>query len=601
MKKCIALCATSVLLAMLFAPAALAADINITADGSYTITPTDTSVTIAAGLTVTLIGSSAATYAFPIVCGEGVALTLQNVRIIAGAVCPLSFTGSGNQLILTGDNLLQSYAAPGVRVENTTSLTISGSGTLTARGGSGGGAGIGGGSNTACGTVTISGGTILALGGQDAAAIGGGANGAGGAVNITDGTVFVIGGPNAAGIGGGSGVGVGGGDITISGGTVTANSSLNGAAIGIGLNGSGGSVTITDGTVTATAGDYGAGIGGGRAGTNGTVTISGGTVTATGGAGAAGIGGGQDGGSGSVIISGGAVTATGGDLSAGIGGGRHGTNGSVAISGGEITAAGGGLGAGIGSGYISDSGTIEIYGGMIIATGGSAAAGIGGGASAGGLGGSGGTIAISGGVVYAEGDTANAALDIGSGAGASTGALAISGTAAVFLCNDTCLPPTLPVPHEHKTTADLDAPMQVEDGTIYGLPGTGVGPWTSALGGYFVLWRIVYDANGGAGSVPDTVRHITATAATVRQSAGISQSGYEFTAWNTAANGSGTVYPAGSALALTSPRITLYAQWTPIPQTGDAAGSPYLLAALMGFSAAGIGAALRIKAKKRTR
>ncbi|MDR3051913.1 MAG: hypothetical protein LBU67_09375, partial [Oscillospiraceae bacterium] len=89
------------------------------------------------------------------------------------------------------------------------------------------------------------------------------------------------------------------GNITINGGTITATGGAGGAGIGGGNGGAGGTVTINGGTVTATGGDGGAGIGGGNGGAGGTVTISGGSVTATATDGA-GIGGGR-GGAGAVL------------------------------------------------------------------------------------------------------------------------------------------------------------------------------------------------------------------------------------------------------------------------------------------------------------
>ena len=64
---------------------------------------------------------------------------------------------------------------PGIFVPVGSTLTISGTGTLTARNNKHGpGAGIGGGNGISCGNITISGGSITAIGGDGAAGIGGG-------------------------------------------------------------------------------------------------------------------------------------------------------------------------------------------------------------------------------------------------------------------------------------------------------------------------------------------------------------------------------------------------------------------------------------------
>lgn len=187
---------------------------------------------------------------------------------------------------------VESYnkAAIFVPVGATLVITKESTGTLTAKAATTG-AGIGGGlysqmnesnsdySYLSSGTITINGGTIIAVGGNNSAGIG--------SAGSTAGTY--VGGHTC-------------GDITINGGTVTAtggNSSYPAAGIGGGGKNPGGNITITGGTVTATGGNYegygGAGIGSGYGYkmtdfSYGTITITGGTVTATGGGNAAGIG-----------------------------------------------------------------------------------------------------------------------------------------------------------------------------------------------------------------------------------------------------------------------------------------------------------------------
>ena len=231
-----------------------------------------------------------------------------------------------------------------------------------------GGAGIGGGSGVSAVRVpqagsatdiTISGGNVIAIGGKGSdsqsditisggAGIGGGASigggtdsreysngGVGSSITISGGTVNAVGGRNSAGIGGGDGAGCSG--ITISGGTVTASSAAGAAGIG-------GGRWAGAGTADSTG-----------------VTITNGTVTAIGGAGAAGIGGGLGAGAynisyggSSISISGGAVTATGGEGAAGVGDGASkasDVSSSISITGGTVKATGGaGEAAGIGSG-----------------------------------------------------------------------------------------------------------------------------------------------------------------------------------------------------------------------------------------------------------
>ena len=88
-------------------------------------------------------------------------------------------------------------------------------GSLTAAGGAGGGAGIGGKHESGAGNIEITGGTIKAVGGEGAAGIGGGVYGTGHDIEISGGKVSATGGdanknldssrPGAAGIGDGAG------------------------------------------------------------------------------------------------------------------------------------------------------------------------------------------------------------------------------------------------------------------------------------------------------------------------------------------------------------------------------------------------------------
>ena len=98
------------------------------------------------------------------------------------------------------------------------------------------------------------------------------------------------------------------GTVTINGGTITAMGEAYGAGIGGAYGGTGGIVTINGGKVTA-KGLYSAGIGNGCYGSGTTVTINGGTVDASHGYTAADIGGGNAGSGATVTINGGSVKA----------------------------------------------------------------------------------------------------------------------------------------------------------------------------------------------------------------------------------------------------------------------------------------------------
>lgn len=175
---------------------------------------------------------------------NGVSINGTNDSHWAGITCLGDAT-----IILSGTNTVKGFYEdyPGIYVPGNKTVTIQGSGSLTASS-NGWAAGIGGGNTGDCGNITITGGNITATGGSGRAGIGGG-SGACGNITITGGTITATGGNNAAGIGGGT-------------------------------DGTCGNITITSGVtrVTATKGNYAPNsIGAGGDGTCGTVTI-GGTV-----------------------------------------------------------------------------------------------------------------------------------------------------------------------------------------------------------------------------------------------------------------------------------------------------------------------------------
>ncbi|MBQ7900618.1 MAG: hypothetical protein IJ365_01465, partial [Clostridia bacterium] len=281
---------------------------------------------------------------------------------------------SGNATITVASDVtvIGDTGAAGIYVAPGASLTIKGTGTLTAIGNAvkddeNGGAGIGGMASAGfdCGDITIDGATVIAYGyGKHASGIGAGistgttANGEG--INIINGAnVTAYGGYYADGVGtklqssyGKSdpegGAAIGGGyktgatikPITITNSTVTAYGGSKSAAIGASFWSSAEKITITDSTVIAQGGSSSAGIGTSRAGDNG--------VTAD------------------IEITGSTVNATGGDYGAGIGGGYNADSVkslpeiSIEISGGKINATGVNGGAAIGGGYKTNNLDISI-------------------------------------------------------------------------------------------------------------------------------------------------------------------------------------------------------------------------------------------------
>ena len=227
-----------------------------------------------------LSGTLAGNYKISIAAGASV--ELKEITINGGNNSSTNWAGltcDGNaNITITGTNTIKGFYReyPGIQAGPIgKTLTINGTGTLTATGGDFA-AGIGSGFDGAsCGNITISGGTVNASSSLDGAGIGSGFQGSScGAITISGGTVNASSSKDGAGIGSGFD-GASCGNITISGGTVYASSGDAGAGIGSGYhNSSCGAITISGGTVMASSGRYGAGIGSGYDSTFSSITIT---------------------------------------------------------------------------------------------------------------------------------------------------------------------------------------------------------------------------------------------------------------------------------------------------------------------------------------
>lgn len=100
-------------------------------------------------------------------------------------------------------------------------------------------------------------------------------------------------------------------------------------------------------------------------------------------------------------------------------------------------------------------------------------------------------------------------------------------------------------------------------------------PASSGSGGGTTVstYTITYNDNGAtSGTVPGTQNKIAGRAVTVAQNSGsLTKTGYTFNGWNTAANGSGTSYTAGSNYT-DDTNVTLYAQWKANTYTATLSG-----------------------------
>lgn len=98
-------------------------------------------------------------------------------------------------------------------------------------------------------------------------------------------------------------------------------------------------------------------------------------------------------------------------------------------------------------------------------------------------------------------------------------------------------------------------------------------------------YTVTYNGNGNTGgTVPvDTVRYLTGTSVTVAENVGgLVRTGYWFTGWNTAADGSGTNRTAGIIFMMGSSDVMLYAQWKPSLEMVNVPGGSFQMGTLSG-------------------
>lgn len=139
----------------------------------------------------------------------------------------------------------------------------------------------------------------------------------------------------------------------------------------------------------------------------------------------------------------------------------------------------------------------------------------------------------------------------------------------------------------------------------------GLYDWTRPLTGnvtVYAHWQrlqanVIYNANGGTGSHPNTTgwqySDVTVPSDTSKS---FKRDGYYFKYWNTQKDGKGTTYKDGGQVPLQDKDVTLYAIWAPyhtvITETGGV-GLPVLVAAGMGLLVVGIGSTVMLTRRMR--
>ncbi|MDB1445066.1 InlB B-repeat-containing protein, partial [Bifidobacterium adolescentis] len=141
--------------------------------------------------------------------------------------------------------------------------------------------------------------------------------------------------------------------------------------------------------------------------------------------------------------------------------------------------------------------------------------------------------------------------------------------------------------------------------------GSNLYDWNTPLTGsvtVYAHWQrlqanVIYNANGGTGSHPNTTgwqySDVTIPGDTSKS---FKRDGYYFKYWNTQKDGKGTTYKDGGQVPLQDKDVTLYAIWAPyhtvITETGGV-GLPVLVAAGMGLLVVGIGSTVMLTRRMR--
>ncbi len=156
---------------------------------------------------MTTLGTESSEDVYKITGSSSITIPADKTVVLSGVNISKKYyiTCSGNAtIILMGTNSVTHKNKPAIQAGGSgTTLTITGTGSLTAQGG-GNSAAIGANQAETCGNIVICGGTVTATGGENGAGIGSGANSSTcGNISITGGTVNATGGQRGAGIGSG--------------------------------------------------------------------------------------------------------------------------------------------------------------------------------------------------------------------------------------------------------------------------------------------------------------------------------------------------------------------------------------------------------------
>ncbi len=117
---------------------------------------------------------------------------------------------------------------------------------------------------------------------------------------------------------------------------------------------------------------------------------------------------------------------------------------------------------------------------------------------------------------------------------------------------------------------------QIAQASQAGSNGTNTDTQTVDCSAAPITYTVTYNSNGGTGTMTDSDSPYPNNATVTTLANTFTRTGYAFTGWNTAANGTGTSYAEGATFTITA-NTTLYAQWAEVE-------CPYLKFSSLGYS-----------------
>ncbi|MEN9962081.1 MAG: hypothetical protein RIS66_494 [Actinomycetota bacterium] len=161
-------------------------------------------------------------------------------------------------------------------------------------------------------------------------------------------------------------------------------------------------------------------------------------------------------------------------------------------------------------------------------------------------------------VLYAKWTAINYALSYDANGGSGAPAAVINQVVNTLITLSNTIPNWIGYTFLGWNTAANGGGTDYTSGATFTMPASDFTLFAKWQGNAFTLF---YNGNNGGSISPSSVARTAGSVANVSSSVPV-RAGYTFAGWNTAANGSGSAYTAGSSLTMPGSDLTLYAQWS---------------------------------------